>query len=150
MTGCSDRRQILDVLYGYCYAIDYGDVQAWLECFTSDAVYDVRIGEHTGAAQRSVICTGHEQLRAFAIAHTHAPEFWHKHLTLQPIVTVTGDEATSVSTFIRVDVSGRDPYVRAFGRYLDDLIRGSDGCWRIATRVAEVNATSSLPRPGAS
>jgi hypothetical protein len=147
MTGCSDRQEVLDVLYSYCYAIDYGDIPAWLECFTLDAVYDVRVGEHVGAPQRSVICTGHEQLRAFAVAHTHAPEHWHKHLTLQPIVTVAGDRASSVSTFIRVDVSGRDPYVRAFGRYRDDLARGLDGRWRIASRIAEVDAISSLPRP---
>src|SRR5262249_35391909 len=36
------ERAILDTLYRYGHTIDYGDEAGWVDCFTTDAVYDVR------------------------------------------------------------------------------------------------------------
>ena len=33
---------ILKNLYRYGHAIDYGDEEAWVDCFTEDGVFDVR------------------------------------------------------------------------------------------------------------
>ena len=37
------------------------------------------------------------------------------------------------------------PFVRAFGRYLDQLVRDPDGRWRFVERIAEVEAVVTDP-----
>jgi 3-phenylpropionate/cinnamic acid dioxygenase small subunit len=37
-----DEQAILKNLYRYGHSIDYGDEEAWVDCFTEDGVFDVR------------------------------------------------------------------------------------------------------------
>jgi len=130
------ERAILDVLYTYCSAIDYGDREAFLDCFTDDAVWQVpkRLDPATSAH-----VAGHEALRRFFDAHTHAPDAYHKHITLNPQIRRDGDTARVTSYFLRVDSPDAAPaYIFASGRYVDDLVRERDGRWRIRSRTCEV------------
>jgi len=131
------ERAIVDVMYAYGSALDYGERDRFLQCFTPDADYvvDMRIGGDSGFAFH-----GHDELASYYDGHTHAPAAWHKHVTTNPSVSVDGGTATATSYFIRVDAGAESgpAIVLAAGRYLDDFARDEDGRWRIRSRRCEV------------
>ena len=131
------ERAILATLYRYGHAIDYGDEASWVDCFTEDGAFDVRIRLHPELSFRA---EGHEALWAFIRSHTRAPDVWHKHVLVEPRVTVDGDRAHVDSYFLKVDAQPEgSSLITAMGRYRDDLVRSADGCWRFVERVAEVD-----------
>jgi|HubBroStandDraft_4_1064222.scaffolds.fasta_scaffold135394_1 3-phenylpropionate/cinnamic acid dioxygenase small subunit len=131
-----DQAQICRTLYAYGSALDYGDRDQFLRCFTDDADYVVTM-RTTG--ETAMHFRGHDQLGGYFDGHTHAPAAWHKHITTNPDVTVDGERASATSYFIRVDAGdGPGPAtVLASGRYLDELVRDASQ-WRIRSRRCEV------------
>lgn len=139
------ERGVLGTLYRYGHSIDYGLEPEWLDCFAPDGAFEVR---YRVAAKPSRRFEGRDDLARFIAAHSRAPHRWHKHLLFEPLITVDGGRARVRSYFARLDADGDGtPFVRAFGRYLDELVRGSDGKWRFAERIAEVEAATAGP-PG--
>jgi ketosteroid isomerase-like protein len=131
-----DERGIVATLYRYGDALDHGDRDEFLDCFTPDAQYQVqmRVGSGNGFTHE-----GHEQLTAYFDSHTHAPAAFHKHVTVNPLITVDGAAAEAQSYFLRVDSPAAGPaVVVAAGRYLDRFERAADGRWRIRSRRCEV------------
>jgi hypothetical protein len=100
-------------------------------------VFDIR-----GRLTRLV--SGRAELREFISRHSRAPELWHKHLLIEPLITIDGDTATCTAYFAVVMEIDGEPALRVFGRYLDRLVKEADGCWRFGERIAEVEAV----RPG--
>lgn len=140
-----DERGVLATLYRYGHALDYGAEADWVDCFTPTAHYEVREPWAGPAGVRSY--DGRDELTAFAAAHTRAPERFHKHVVVDPVIAADGDRATAVSYFLRLDDVGGEREVYAFGRYRDELVRGADGWWRFAVRVAEVESRRARPAP---
>jgi len=136
------ERAILRTLYRYGHSIAYGLEQEWVACFTEDGVFDVR--RRVGSA--SVRYEGRAALAAFIAQHTRAPGRYHKHMLMEPVISVNGDQATVQSYFARLDATaaGRS-FIRAFGRYLDRMVKDPDGVWRFKERVAEVEAFGEEP-----
>lgn len=135
-----DQQAILQTLYGYGHGLDYGLEDAWIDCFTEDAVLD-----WPGRA----LMRGHAELRVGFRAHTHAPAVYHKHVVVEPMVTIDGDTATVHSMFARLDRYPDGPGIRAFGRYRDRLVRGADGRWRFCERYPEIEAVRTQSPIGA-
>ena len=132
-----DERAIVATLYAYGTALDYGDRDLFLDCFTADASYVVVMRLE---AQAGFTFHGHDELRGYFDNHTHAPAAYHKHVTVNPAITIDGDEASASSYFLRVD-SGQESapaVVFASGRYVDKLTRDDRGRWRIVSRLCEV------------
>lgn len=129
------ERSILRLLHTYGHSIDYGAADAWLDCFTEDGVFEVRRAAPPGGIYR-----GREELRGFISAHTHAPDRWHKHLVVDPVIRSEGDAAEVDSYFVRLDRIDDLPTIRTFGRYRDSAVVGEDGRWRLARRIVEVEA----------
>jgi ketosteroid isomerase-like protein len=131
------ERAIVDTMYAYGSALDYGDRERFLQCFTPDAEYvvDMRIDGSGGFTFR-----GHGELAQYFADHTHAPAAWHKHVTTNPSVALDGDSARATSYFLRVDAGAESgpAVVLASGRYVDELVREPDGSWRIRARRCEV------------
>lgn len=139
------KQSVRATLYRYAHAIDQGDAAAFADCFTDDAVYDVRLNPQTGVATASFRHEGRAEILAFAENHTHVPDSWHRHVVSEPVTEVDSDRAaTASSCFVRVDAHPQEPYIRAFGRYLDRLVRCPDGRWRLRVRIAEVDALQAL------
>jgi SnoaL-like domain len=136
-----DERAVLDTLYRYGHAIDAGRHDDWVDCFTEDGVWDVRPGPATGDGVRRLFLRGRDELAAFIPTHTHAPGAWHQHLLAEPQLALRGDRCDAESYFARIDGHPAGCYVRAFGRYVDTLVRCPDGRWRIAERIAEIAAS---------
>lgn len=138
------ERDITRTLYRYAHAIDRGEEEAWVDCFTREGRFLVTSPD----PQRAPIdVRGADALLAFAQRHTRPPELYHQHCLIEPIIDIdlAVGQARCVSymfTFMRWN--GTDPVMRTFGRYIDELSRGEDGCWRIVLRHAELDAV----RPG--
>jgi hypothetical protein len=136
-----DEQAVLRRLHAYGHALDYGDEAGWADCFTEDGVFEVRTG---ATVDRRI--AGRADLHAFAGRHTRAPDLWHKHVVLDPVIAIEGDRASSVSVQFQLLHHGDGPIVRSFGRYFDRLERGADGAWRIRERIAEMESrTEGLP-----
>ena len=126
-----DEQSILDTLYAYGHGLDYGHEDAWIDCWTEDAVLD-----WPGRA----FMRGHAELRKGFRAHSHAPAMYHKHIVMAPMISINGDKATVSSMFARLDRYPEGPGIRAFGRYRDTLVRCADGRWRFKERLPDIEA----------
>jgi len=131
------ERSIIATLYRYGSALDYGNREQFLECFTTDAKYVVTLR----SLDTPVLdLHGAAELASYFDGHTHAPVAWHKHVTTNEHVALDGNRASVLSYFIRVDpnVDESGPAtVHASGRYIDDFVHDGD-CWRIHSRLCEV------------
>jgi ketosteroid isomerase-like protein len=131
-----DEAAVQATMHAYGAALDYGDRDRFLDCFTPDAHYVVvmRI-----AGTIALEFRGHDELTGYFDNHTHAPAAWHKHITTSIVAAVDGDEATATSYFLRVDAADQPgaATILSSGRYVDTLVRDDAG-WRIRTRRCEV------------
>jgi hypothetical protein len=142
----ADEGAILRVLYTYCHAIDYGEEARWLALFTADGVFHVDMPR----GLPPIHCAGQKDLAAFISAHPRAPAALHKHLLLNPLIDLQGDEARAASYFqMLLDIDGT-PATYCFGRYLDKLVRSKNGVWQFRERIAQVQSvrTDGFPRNG--
>jgi hypothetical protein len=150
------EQKILSRLYQYGHSLDYGLVDDWLDCFTNDATFELHFagavdrqmfpGRGGTVTQSGLKYSGRDALRSFVSSHSHAPEAFHKHLTLLPTIEVRDSDATAVSYSVRLDVATDGViYIRGYGRYLDSLQLCDDGIWRIGNRVNEIEAIDLRP-----
>jgi ketosteroid isomerase-like protein len=148
-----DVQDVRDTLSLYASTIDYGDDDAWLDCFTADASVDIRYRQ-PGARPRlaqgtqtesGVLHCGREQLIAFKAGHTRAPQHWHKHLIANVEVDVDGDQASASSYLLRSDETDGAIRIRTFGRYRDRLVRCPDQRWRFVERIIDIEAIEPTP-----
>ena len=123
-----DERDILNTLYTYGHALDYGREAEFLDCFTPDA-------DLYWATPEPI--RGRVAIAAAFRSHTHAPATYHKHLLIEPRISVQGDSAVVESMFARLDHHKDGPRIRSFGRYRDSMQRGPDRRWRFKERRAE-------------
>ena len=128
LRALEDERSILQTMYQYAHALDYGWTEAFLDCFIEDGAWEApQVGRFEGQTR----------LGKFFAWHTHAPGKYHKHLLIEPRVILSADEATVESYWVRLDEEPAGPYIWAFGRYRDRLVRCGDGAWRFAERRIE-------------
>ena len=134
-----DERAILQTLYQYGHTMDYGPDADFIDCFTPDGVWDVRMRKVPNGA---FTCTGHGEIAASLEGQTsvRAPALYAKHLLIEPRIVLNGDDASVQSYFVRIEPRDAGPtQIVASGRYLDRLIRCDDGRWRITLRIAEID-----------
>jgi hypothetical protein len=142
-SAIADERAILRVLYSYCHAIDYGEEARWIALFTTDGIFHVDMPR----GLPPIHCAGQQELAAFISAHPRAPAALHKHLLLNTLIELQGDEARAASYFqLLLDIDGT-PEIYCFGRYLDRLVRSESGLWRLRERVAQVQSMRSSGFP---
>jgi hypothetical protein len=140
------QQDVMAALYRYAHSIDYGDEAEWVDCFMPEGVFELQLMNGGGqrllasvptgrATPRGVRIEGREALAHFVANHTHAPDVFHKHCVMNPLIRLDpANEAATVSSYyLRADV-GR----YSFGRYLDRLVRCEDGRWRLIERIAQI------------
>ena len=101
--GCSrTSAAILQTLYQYGHAMDYGPDADFIDCFAPDGVWDVRMRKTPGGA---FTCAGHGEIAASLAAQTsvRAPALYAKHLLIEPRIVLDGDEASVQSYFVRIE-----------------------------------------------
>jgi hypothetical protein len=139
-----EEHRIQRTLDLYGHAIDYGDSDTWVACFTEDGVFE---GHPRVEGARTFRIAGREALLAFARDHTRPPHAWHKHLVLHPRIRVQGRRADVLSYFVLAAERGGAPVIRMFGRYHDELVLEDDGMWRFEHRLAEVESIAEGMSP---
>ncbi|QUT06723.1 nuclear transport factor 2 family protein [Sphingobium phenoxybenzoativorans] len=136
-----DERAVLRTLHRYCHAIDYGVESEWVDCFTSEGVFDTRYA--AGQGMESARYSGRGELAAFIAQHPRAPKTKHKHVIAVPLIDLSGDRADASSYFELLLADDADRRIFAFGRYLDRLERCADGIWRFSLRIAEIESAGT-------
>lgn len=125
---------VLNVLADVCHAIDSHDGAAWAALYTDDGVFAYAPAPGTDNLFELV---GREALVAWHVHHrSTTPVGKQNHLTLNPVVTVTGDTATSRSYFVSLREVDGAVVPASTGRYEDRLRRDADGRWRLSCRLA--------------
>jgi hypothetical protein len=127
-----EERAILDTLYRYCHCVDTpGREREFVSLFTDDAVFDIR-----GNYPRARRVEGRAGVEAFIAAHRKAGQY-HKHIVVNPLITISGDEAHAESSWVVMDKGPKGPIAGACGRYRDRLVKQT-GRWRFKERVDEI------------
>jgi hypothetical protein len=92
-----DERAILQTLYRYGHCIDYGLEREWVGLFTEDGIYEIRL-RHPGSVIRK---EGSQALAQFIAEHTRAPARYHKHLLVEPLITLESNNQATVQSYFR-------------------------------------------------
>jgi ketosteroid isomerase-like protein len=133
-----DERAIVRTLTTYGHGLDYDLEAEFVDCWTEDAVL------HWPGLEPIV---GRAAIAETFRRHTHAPAYFHKHVMVEPLITIDGDTALVDSMFSRFDAYDDGPGLRSFGRYRDRLVRCPDGRWRFQERHAESESSRVRPAP---
>lgn len=126
MSNIEDRLAIRELAARYNRAFDYGNPEAWADCFSEDGTFNMGSKE---------LAAGQEALLAFA--KKAIPTMKVKHCTTDAIVEVNGDTGTHDAYLILVDFSDKTT-VNNSGRYLDDVVK-VNGQWKFKKRVVELD-----------
>ena len=125
----ADQLAIQALVTRYNRAVDRGDVETWVACFTADGVFDGIPGRFEGA----------DALRGFAeeLAHGPAGEPFRpmRHWTNNFIIEVDGDTARMRSDHMLFRQRGGTGELVVLAEYRDRLLRDAAGDWRFAERV---------------
>lgn len=127
IASIEDRLAISDLFTRYTCALDAGDVETLVDCFTVDAtLVSPTVGRHAG----------HAAIRAFAerFARFRAGGSQLRHVISNLMMQVDGDRAHAtcyLTVFLTRDGKSR---LLAPGAYDCDL-RKADGVWRFQNRV---------------
>lgn len=126
MTNLEDRAAIHDLFTRYCCALDNGEAETVVGCFTADAVLKSPV----------IDVVGHREIRAFAgrFAAQRETGTQFRHMVTNIGVTLDGDKARATA-YLLVLIS-KDGSHRTLppGRYECDLAK-QDGVWRFSRRT---------------
>ena len=127
-----DRFALADLIAAYGWALDTGDTEALVACFTPDARMVEEVFEDAD------VWLGHAGIRALAAHYFGAPGFpGRQHHVTQTQYFPDGPDKVRMKSFAFVtECEGEPPYVLRFaGWYEDEAIRCEDGEWRFSART---------------
>jgi len=132
-----DRLQIEDLAARYNQAIDLGDPDSWVSCFSTEGELVVgRVGSFSAGVLGLAEGRWHgaDELHAFATAVTTERQF--RHWSYNRVLTATADGINSVSymNVYYLDLSPGDQLLTGIMR--DRLVKDDAG-WRFASRRIE-------------
>ncbi|MBI2866898.1 MAG: nuclear transport factor 2 family protein [Chloroflexi bacterium] len=119
---------VLRTIHRYSRAFDYGLKDEWSDVFAEDGELEV-----FDQGQRVRHEQGRKALARLLSERAKPPVRYDKHIQTMPLVTVTGDTASSETYLLRVTNSKSGPYIGTMGSYVDRLVK-QDGTWRIKRR----------------
>jgi hypothetical protein len=120
-TSATDRSAILELAARYLHSLDCQNVDAWVECFTEDGVFD---------AIEDVRVVGHDALRKFISSLASKAPSRHTPATLW--VQGEGKSAMMRSYFTVMPLKDPTNLIQV-GRFEDRLVN-VDGEWKFAER----------------
>jgi len=126
MTDLADRAAIHDLFTRYCCALDNGEVETVVGCFTDDAVLKSPV----------IDLEGTDDIRAFAgrFAAQRAAGVQFRHMVTNIAVAIDGGRATATAYLLVLISQGGSHRTLPPGRYECELVK-HDGVWRFARRT---------------
>ena len=131
-----DHEEIRQLLARLNFALDLGDIDRWVACFTPDGSW-----EGIGFPDSSPFAgthAGRAALNGFAETHYGIYRGRGRHGNFNVLIDGDGDTATVQSY---ADAYGTGRSWSGTGIYRDTLLRTPDG-WRFSSRRATVDATA--------
>jgi uncharacterized protein (TIGR02246 family) len=121
-----DRRAIDDLFTGYCGALDAGEVETVVDCFTADAVLK----------SPGIDLQGHEAIRVFAsrFAAQRDAGTQFRHMVTNIAVEIDGDRARATAYLLVLISEGGGHRTLPPGRYECELVK-ERGQWRFLRRI---------------
>jgi uncharacterized protein (TIGR02246 family) len=120
-----DKFAIQELISRYNHAIDFGNYEAWVDCFTEDGIFEGGAGRFVGRAELQKFTEQFKTMRA------NMPSV--RHCVMNTVTDVEGDSAVS-SSYLQLLTTGKEGVKLMFtGRYDDKLAKVS-GKWRFKER----------------
>jgi hypothetical protein len=130
-----DRLALQDLMAAYSWALDTGDVEGLVACFTQDAHMVEEVFEDPD------IWAGHDGIRKLAQHYFNAPGFpGRQHHVTQVQYFPHDANMVGMRGFAFVtECNGEPPYLLRFTGYYEDLaVRSADGRWRFKSRTVRL------------
>lgn len=129
-----DEAAIRRLLADYCYYTDASDLDRLCTLFTEDFAFTGVFGDcHGHAAMREMHrARGAERIRA------------GRHLTLNSVIDLAGDEATGRSYIVVLGGGEQGLSIMFAGAYADRYVKGADGQWRFKARHIHAHPMETL------
>ena len=130
-----DRLALQDLIADYGWALDTGDIEGVVACFTADARMTEEVFEDPD------VWDGHDGIRALTRHYFNAPGFpGRQHHVTQTQYRPQADGAVAMRSFAFVtECEGEPPYTLRFTGWYDDVaVKGVDGKWRFRRRTVRL------------
>jgi len=126
----ADRMAINDLLAQYAWALDTGDVDRLVACFTADAVVIEDVFEQPDRWE------GRNNIRRFAEHFRNVPNFPGRQHHISQLVVKGNSKRCSARSFVFVtECHGEPPYTLRFTGYYDDKLVKVRRRWLFCERV---------------
>lgn len=127
MSELDDRAAIHDLFTRYCCALDNGEIETVVDCFTADAILKSPV----------IDIAGRDEIRAFAgrFAAQRAGGRQFRHMVTNIAVTITGSRATAKAYLLVLITEASEHRTLPPGRYVCELIKDGGGQWRFSRRI---------------
>lgn len=130
-----DRLALQDLIAAYSWALDTGDVEGLVACFTPDARMVEEVFEEPD------VWEGHEGIRGLAQHYFNAAGFPGRQHHVTQIQFFPRDiDTVALRSFAFVtECKDEPPYLLRFTGYYEDVaVRGEDKCWRFRSRTVRL------------
>lgn len=126
-TSLEDRAAIHDLFTLYCCALDNGEIESVVGCFTVDARLKSPV----------IDISGHDEIRAFAgrFAAQRAAGTQFRHMVSNIAVTFNGNRAAATAYLLVLISKDGSHHTLPPGRYECELIKEDSGQWRFSRRT---------------
>ena len=126
-SNLEDRAAIHDLFTRYCCALDNGEIEVVVDCFTVDAILKSPV----------IDIRGRDEIRAFAgrFAAQPATGTQFRHMVSNIAVTITGNRATASAYLLVLISNDGDHRSLPPGRYACELIKEDSNQWRFSRRT---------------
>lgn len=133
----SDHEEIRQLLARYNFAIDFGEIDSWVQTFTSNGVFSclgMPEGAPLGGTHR-----GADALRAYAETHFSINQGRARHWNWNLLIEGDNDSAT-MQCYLNAYSAGQGDTAlfRVTGVYRDRMVRTDDG-WRFIEREVTID-----------
>ncbi len=128
-----DRVALGDLLARYAWALDTGDVDGFVACFTPDAVVVEEVFEDPDRWE------GHASIRRLAEHYRSVPDFpGRQHHLSQPLIEGNARHCTIRSFVFVTECRGEPPYIVRFAGYYEDRAVKVRGKWLFKERIVRL------------
>ncbi len=139
-----DRFDLQDLIARYAWALDTGDVEAYLDCFTEDGWI-----EHHPPGR----CTGREEIRKLTdfLWYEHPNDYLgRQHRMSQVLMTSEGDDVRIKAfwSILQHDVATQQNGVFGLGLWDALAVRDAGADWRLKTLFVDIWRGENVPWVG--